>query len=71
MKDQVMTQQLTIGGMTCANCVRHVTEALREIPGVRNAQVDLDTGSARIEADREIPRTELVAALDEAGYTLT
>lgn len=65
-----MNQQLNIGGMTCANCVRHVTEALLEVPGVRSAEVDLSTGTARVESEREIPRTEFVTALDEAGYTL-
>lgn len=65
-----MNQQLNIGGMTCANCVRHVTEALQEIPGVRNAEVDLSSGSARVESEREIARAEFAAALDEAGYTL-
>jgi Cu+-exporting ATPase len=65
-----MIQTISVTGMTCQNCVRHVSQALNELPGVRSAQVDLDSGTARLETDREIPRTELTAALDEAGYRL-
>lgn len=65
-----MIQTIGISGMTCSNCVRHVTNALQEIAGVTKANVSLDTNSATIEADREIPREELRAALDEAGYAL-
>lgn len=57
--------------MTCQNCVRHVKEALGALPGVRTADVDLDAGTAVIDAEREIARSELAAALDEAGYALT
>lgn len=65
-----MNLQISVGGMTCANCVRHVTEALQEIPGVRKAVVDLSSATAQIESDREISRAEFAGALDEAGYTL-
>ena len=65
-----MIQTIGVTGMTCQNCVRHVTEALNALPGVRSAQVDLSSGSARLETDRELPADELKAALDEAGYEL-
>ncbi len=57
-------------GMTCQNCVRHVKEALGALPGVRSTDVDLQSGSASLETDREIPRAELAAALDDAGYSI-
>ena len=66
-----MSQTITVSGMTCQNCVRHVTEALKELPGVNDARVDLASNSATIDATREIPREELAHALDEAGYALT
>ena len=65
-----MRQTISVTGMTCQNCVRHVREALAALPGVQSAQVDLDSHSATLETDREVPRTELSAALDEAGYEL-
>ena len=65
-----MIQTINVTGMTCQNCVRHVSQALSALPGVRSANVDLDSGSASLDTDREIPRTELQSALDEAGYEL-
>lgn len=65
-----MRQTISVTGMTCQNCVRHVREALAALPGVRSADVDLASNSATVEADREVPRDELQAALGEAGYEL-
>jgi copper chaperone CopZ len=65
-----MIQTISVTGMTCQNCVRHVSQALTALPGVRSAEVDLSSGSARLDVEREIPRPELLAALDEAGYEL-
>jgi Cu+-exporting ATPase len=40
---------LSIGGMTCASCVGRVERALRKVPGVQDAAVNLATESARIQ----------------------
>lgn len=66
-----MRQTISVTGMTCQNCVRHVREALGGLPGVRSAEVDLASGSATLESEREVPREDLSAALREAGYELT
>ena len=34
--------ELAITGMTCANCARHVTEAIQSMPGVRTVTVRLE-----------------------------
>ena len=39
---------LGIGGMTCASCVSRVEKALKKVPGVQDATVNLATESARI-----------------------
>ncbi|HEY9722954.1 MAG TPA: heavy metal-associated domain-containing protein [Oscillatoriaceae cyanobacterium] len=57
---------LRVNGMTCENCVRHVREALEQVPGVRDVRVDLAEGRATVEGDAD-PQL-LVAALDEEGY---
>jgi P-type Cu+ transporter len=62
--------QLAVGGMTCGNCARHVTEALQSVPGVRNAMVDLEGKSASVKwAQGARPDgTALVHAVEAAGY---
>lgn len=65
-----MVQTIRVTGMTCQNCVRHVSQALSVLPGVRSASVDLESGSVRLETERQIPADELRTALDEAGYEL-
>lgn len=65
-----MSQTINVTGMTCQNCVRHVSQALSALPGVRSVSVDLQAGNARLETDRDIPAGELRAALDDAGYEL-
>ena len=65
-----MTQTIRVQGMTCANCVRHVTAALLGVPGVRGADVDLARGEATLEVEMPIASATLAPVLDEAGYTL-
>lgn len=58
-----------ISGMTCANCVRHVTEAIASVAGVTSVVVDLDAAQARVEG--AVDDAQVVAAVDAAGYTAT
>ncbi len=46
--DEVCELDLGIGGMTCASCVSRVERALKKLPGVQEATVNLATESARI-----------------------
>ena len=60
---------LDITGMTCASCVRRVERALREVPGVASASVNLATQQAAVEFDPQLGRHEdLAAAVVAAGY---
>ena len=63
----VVTTVLTIGGMHCGNCVRHVQEALGEIAGA-TAEVDLDTATAVVRHPADVTVAQLLEAIDEAGY---
>lgn len=62
--------RLDVPGMTCGNCARNVTEALRGVPGVRAIEVDIPTRLARVRADDE-STPKLIAALAAAGYAAT
>jgi Cu+-exporting ATPase len=58
-----------IGGMTCASCVSRVEKALKKVPGVQEATVNLATESARIVvAPGEQMEARLRRAVRDAGY---
>jgi len=59
-----------VGGMTCDDCVDHVTEALESVPGVTSARVSLDERSAVVEADPDVAATTLTSAVREKGYNV-
>ncbi|MEW5931671.1 MAG: heavy-metal-associated domain-containing protein [Gemmatimonadota bacterium] len=63
------TVTLSVIGMTCGSCRRHVEEALLGVPGVRAAQVDVGAGRAEVAYDPGSAAPEqLVGAVREAGY---
>ena len=59
---------LGIDGMTCASCVGRVERALKRVPGVLAAEVNLATERARVTAGPEVTADRLAAAVREAGY---
>ncbi len=61
---------LEVGGMDCASCAHHVTQALIGVPGVAAAQVDLAAGKATVRwKSGAIPDAQpLVSAVTGAGY---
>ncbi len=60
---------LPIGGMTCASCVAHVEEALRELDGVVSVSVNLATERALVEYVPGIVGIEdFRRAVADAGY---
>ena len=60
--------QLQIGGMTCASCAQRVEKALRAVPGVQDAGVNLATERASVTADVGVAADTLAAAVRKAGY---
>jgi copper ion binding protein len=62
------TQSYSITGMTCGNCVRHVTEAVSSVEGVSSVSVDLETGTATVTSDGPVDDAAVAAAVDDAGY---
>jgi Cu+-exporting ATPase len=60
---------LQVTGMTCASCVAHVERALRELPGVSQAIVNLATGTAKVEFDpSQVSLEQMAQAVREVGY---
>ena len=69
-EDITMEKTINVKGMTCPHCVKHVTKALSGMEGVSDVVVDLDAGTAKFNASRDIADSELAAVLDDAGYEM-
>ncbi len=60
---------IKVQGMTCNHCVMRVTKALKAVPGVQDAQVDLKSAEAVITYDEaKTGKEKLSSAVVEAGY---
>ena len=58
-----------VEGMTCAGCVARVESAIREVPGVADAAVNLATGSASIKYyEDQATEAGFREAIEAAGY---
>src|SRR5690606_28315769 len=60
------TVELAVEGMTCASCVGRVERALKTVPGVTQATVNLATERATVQGVAAVDA--LVAAIEKVGY---
>ena len=66
--EATMEKVISIEGMACMHCVKHVQEALAAVPGVQEVNVDLEGKSATVSVDGSVTDEALKAAVDGAGY---
>ena len=59
-----------VGGMRCASCQAHVAKAVKAVPGVKDAEVNLVTGRMTVKCGNEpdMPGT-IIGAVKNAGFT--
>ncbi len=63
------TLSFRVEGMTCASCAQHVERALRKLPGVLDAHVNLATETARVSLIKEwVNWSAIKQAVGEVGY---
>jgi Cu+-exporting ATPase len=64
-------QTFPIKGMHCASCVRVTERALKKVPGVKEAVVNLATEKATVTYDKDICTSQQLAdSIAKTGYTL-
>ncbi len=61
------TIHFNVSGMTCGNCVGHVTKALQGVSGVKSVNVYLD-GHADVVCKAGSDEQAMIAAIKDAGY---
>ena len=66
-----MTIRISIDGMSCEHCVRHVREALSGLEDVTRVSVSLEEGEAEVEAATDPGDEPIRQVLDEEGYDVT
>lgn len=62
-----MSTTIAVDGMTCEHCEQTVENAVLEIDGVTDATADRE--AERVSVDGSVDTSELVRAVEEAGYT--
>ena len=69
MTDKKVT--LMIEGMHCGHCAAAVTDSLKKVKGVKEAETVYTTGKARVVVDPDAAKTDdLVKAVTDAGYAV-
>lgn len=63
------TTEYTVTGMTCSHCEMSVREEVSQIAGVEDIQVSAQSGSLVVTASAPIDDADVLAAVDEAGYS--
>jgi len=58
-----------VTGMTCGHCEMSVREEVGQIAGVEEIQVSAQSGKLVVTASRPLDDAEVLAAVDEAGYS--
>ncbi len=66
-----MKKRISIEGMSCNHCVNHVKEALSELNGVSNVEVNLGAKCAILETKDGIKDEDIRFVIGDAGYEVT
>ena len=68
-RKEKMKYELMIKGMMCQHCQKHMADALNAMEGV-TAEVNLESGIASVESEKEISMDAFEAVVKDAGYEL-
>ena len=63
------TTEFQVTGMTCAHCEHAVSSEVSQIAGVDHVEVSAATGLLVITISEPVADEQVLAAVDEAGYT--
>ena len=63
------TTEFQVTGMTCSHCENAVSSEVSQIAGVDNVEVSAATGRLVITSSEPVADEQVLAAVDEAGYT--
>ncbi len=61
-------EQFQVTGMSCSACSARVERAVAALPGVQSVQVNLLTGSMRVQFSNQQSEAGIISAVEAAGY---
>ncbi len=69
-KEKMNTQQTTLSvpSVVCGGCASAIKKALDNLRGVNQVDVDTAAKTVTVKHTERVPRQEIVAALDRAGF---
>jgi copper chaperone len=62
------TQVFSVPDISCDVCKNAIEGALRPLPGVRLAAVDVGAGTVRVDFEDTVAPNVLVAAIEQQGF---
>lgn len=69
--EYIMQKTISIEGMMCMHCVKHVNEALSKVDGVSLVEVSLENKNAIVTLTSPVDDSILKSAVENAGYDVT
>lgn len=67
----MITTEFTVTGMSCGHCESAIRAEVAALPGVDTVDVSAASGLLRVTQDATVTSADILAAVDEAGYTAT
>lgn len=65
----VKSVTVSVSGMSCGSCVRHIQKALEELGGVEASEVNLAAREVTVSFDPQVTGVEpIVSAIRKSGY---
>lgn len=62
------SMKISVKGMMCGHCEKHVKEALEAIEGITSATASHEKAEVAIETSKEVDESAIKAAVEKAGY---
>ena len=66
-----MMTTIRVEGMVCRNCATTITDALLELSGVQDVEVDLDMETVSVQAAPEVTVDDITNAVTDLGYVVS
>lgn len=66
-----MQKTISIEGMMCMHCVKHVKDALSAVDGISSVEVSLENKNAIVTLTSPVDDSILKSAVENAGYDVT